>query len=205
MNKPSFSNWSTAEKHLSLKSDIMSNLISKYGPCSLEPRVDFFASLCESIISQQLATKAADAINRRFTAYYNYKVGPELILSTSIEQLRQLGLSNQKCNYIFDLAAKFQANEITPNAFFTMSDQEIIDQLINVKGIGIWTAQIFLIFALNRPDVFPADDLGLKKALQNLYLLDALPNKTQIENLTTPFKPYRTTASWYLWRSLENK
>ncbi|WP_425057669.1 DNA-3-methyladenine glycosylase family protein [Sporomusa carbonis] len=183
----------------------MCEIIKQYGPCTLEPKQQYFSLLCQSIISQQLAAKAADAINHRFITFYGGNPTPDSVADTSWEELRSLGLSGQKTGYILDLARKTLDGTVTPDSFSGMPDEDIIKQLIAVKGIGLWTAQIFLIFALNRPDVFPSDDLGLKKAVQKLYNLDVLPNKILLSNISEKWRPYRTTASWYLWRSLENK
>jgi DNA-3-methyladenine glycosylase II len=195
--------WLEAEQYLSRQDAKLKELIDRHGPCRLTTRGDYFASLCESIISQQLATKAADAICERFIRHFDHKPAPEEVIAYPSETLRAIGLSGQKAVYIVDLANKFLNGQITPDHFAEMNDQEIIDQLVAVKGVGPWTAQIFLIFALNRPDVFPVDDLGLKKAVQNLHLLPGLPDKKQMLAAAIPWHPYATVASWYLWRSLE--
>lgn len=207
MSNTNTSLWHDAERHLSRQDDIMKALIAQHGPCPLRPRppAEYFSTLCESIISQQLATKAADAINDRFTCHFANQPSPELVAECSAATLRTLGLSGQKAAYMLDLAQKFLDGHITPKHFTSMTDQQIIAQLTSVKGIGIWTAQIFLIFALNRPDVFPADDLGIKKAIQNLNQLPTLPERQYMLTLAKQWHPYATTASWYLWRSLDNK
>lgn len=197
--------WREAEDHLAAADPIIRDLIVRYGPCRLEPDSDFFGILCNSIISQQLATKAAAAIHARFTAYFENSPTPSKVAEAPFEELRGLGLSNQKATYLQDLATKVSSGQITPELFPSMPDEEIIKQLVTVKGIGIWTAQMFLIFALNRPDVFPTDDFGVRKAMMVLYQLDAMPGKTVMEPIAKPWQPWRSVASWYLWRSLENK
>ncbi|HMM20958.1 MAG TPA: DNA-3-methyladenine glycosylase 2 family protein [Selenomonadales bacterium] len=197
--------WNEAEKHLISSDPVMSQLIDRYGPCRLEPNDGFFAILCNSIVSQQLATKAAAAIYARFAAYYAGDVSPARVAESPAEDLRALGLSNQKVAYVRDLAAKTLAGDLTPERFPAMPDEDIVKQLVTVKGIGVWTAQMFLIFALNRPDVLPTDDFGVRKAFMTLYRLDAMPGKEVMETIARPWRPWRSIASWYLWRSLENK
>ncbi|MDT8900778.1 DNA-3-methyladenine glycosylase family protein [Anaeroselena agilis] len=197
--------WHEAETHLAARDPVLAAIISSYGPCALRPKKDYFAVLCESIVSQQLAVKAADAIHDRFTAYYGGEPTPDKLAATPPEKLRELGLSGRKAEYMLDLADRFRRDAITPAAFAAMPDGEIIDQLISVKGIGVWTAHMFLIFALNRPDVLPVGDYGVRKAFMLSYALDALPGAKLMENIAAPWRPWRSIASWYLWRSLENK
>ena len=197
--------WREAEDHLAASDPVIRQLIGRYGPCRLEPNNDFFGILCNSIISQQLATKAAAAIHARFIAYYDNNLTPARVAESAFEDLRGLGLSNQKATYIQDLASKVLAGEVTPERFPAMPDEDIIKQLVTVKGIGVWTAQMFLIFALNRPDVLPTDDFGVRKAIMVLYQLNAMPGKAVMEPIAKPWQPWRSVASWYLWRSLDNK
>jgi len=196
--------WLDAERHLSVADGLMATLITKHGPCLLTPGSEHFSQLCGSIISQQLATKAADAIFGRFSAFYGLQPSPTEVAATPPEKLRELGLSSQKTLYILDLAAKVLNGQLSLNHFTDQSDQEVINQLITVKGIGVWTAQMFLIFALNRPDVLPVDDFGLRKAIMLRYALPAMPTKDEMEAIAKPWRPWRSIASWYLWRSLDN-
>lgn len=197
--------WAQAEKHLAASDPYMAGLIEKYGPCRLTPHSDYFAILCDSIISQQLATKAADAIAKRFAAHYGGRPAPEKIAATAPQTLRELGLSGQKCKYMLDLAAKTLDGHIAFDRFAAMPDEEITARLTGVKGIGVWTAQMFLIFALNRPDILPTDDFGIRKAFMLGYGLGEMPDKKTMAALAAPWRPWRSAASWYLWRSLENK
>lgn len=197
--------WQQAEHHLAAVDPVQSELVKKYGPCRLTPQTDYFAVLCESIISQQLAVKAADAIHGRFTAYYGDLPAPAAVLATPAEDLRALGLSGKKAEYILDLAAKVAGGAITPSRFPAMADDDIIAQLVSVKGVGVWTAHMFLIFALNRPDVLPVGDFGVRKAMMQCYGLEGMPEKAEMETVAAPWRPWRSIASWYLWRSLENK
>ncbi|MBP2644347.1 MAG: hypothetical protein H6Q67_2234 [Firmicutes bacterium] len=201
---PQINPWQPAERYLKLADSVLADLIPKYGPPALAPRSDYFTVLCDSIISQQLATKAAQAIFNRFSSYYNNHFTPEEILNTPGETLRKLGLSSRKVLYIHDLATNFYDGTLNPSAFPHMSDKELIQQLTVVKGIGVWTVHMFLIFALNRPDVLPTDDLGIRKAVMKQYNLDTLPDKMLLENLAIPWHPWCSVACWYLWRSLEN-
>lgn len=202
---PDHSPWHDAETHLSACDPVLARIIAWYGRCTLRPRTDHFAVLCDSIISQQLAVKAADAIYRRFAGHYDGTPTPGKLVATPPEKLRELGLSGRKAEYMLDLAGKFHSGAITPARFAAMSDDEIIAQLIGIKGIGVWTAHMFLIFALNRPDILPVGDFGVRKAFLLAYDLDAMPGAAHMESIAAPWRPWRSIGSWYLWRSLENK
>ncbi|HWR40314.1 MAG TPA: DNA-3-methyladenine glycosylase 2 family protein [Patescibacteria group bacterium] len=198
--------WQQQERELSLLDSRMAALIERLGPCRLQPRHDSFLVLCQSIISQQLASKAADCICNRFLAHYNGHPEPSGVLATPPEDLRSLGLSSRKVLYIRDLAEKILDGTVTPEHYAadgsSMTDSDIVKQLTAVKGIGIWTAEIFLMFALCRPDVFPVDDLGLRKGVQQLENLPELPDKTTMIKVSGQWSPYRTLAGWYLWQML---
>ena len=198
--------WQLQEEGLSRMDSRMAELIQRLGPCRLQPRPDAFSILCQSIISQQLASKAADCICGRFLARYDSQPEPEKVLATTVEELRSLGLSARKVEYIQDLAHKILDGTVTPEKYddpdAPMSDAAIVKQLTAVKGIGVWTAEIFLMFALCRPDVFPVDDLGLRKGMQRLENLPELPDKATMETLSRQWQPYRTLAGWYLWQML---
>ncbi len=161
-----------------------------------------FPALVDAIVSQQISTKAADAILRRLQSALG-ELSPEVILSHTPESLRELGLSRQKGTYLLDLATKIDQKILDLEQLAQQEDEEVIGHLTQVKGIGRWTAQMYLIFSLGRPDVLPVDDLGLRQALQRIYVLEELPKKRQFETIASPWKPYRTLACWYLWRSLD--
>lgn len=197
--------WQKAEQHLAAVDPVQKTLVEKYGPCHLQPKEDYFATLCSSIVSQQLATKAAAAIFARFSTFYDYHPSPPAVARTAPEKLRELGLSSQKISYMLDLADKVVGGSIKLDQFPALPDEEIVRELTAVKGIGVWTAQMFLIFALNRPDVLPVDDFGVRKAMMNCYDLAGMPAKAEMERIAAPWRPWRSIASWYLWRSLENK
>jgi DNA-3-methyladenine glycosylase II len=178
-------------------------LIKKYGTCTLTPRTDYFLVLCESIISQQISVKAAEAILRRFIDLFDGDITPERAAELSPEILKSAGVSGQKAKYLLDLAEKF-SGEIDFLQFNDMNNEQIITELIKVKGIGRWTAMMFLIFALNRQNVLPVEDLGIRRAIQIQYSLPELATPEQIRLIAKYWQPYETIACWYLWRSLEN-
>lgn len=166
----------------------------------------YFHTLANSIISQQLNTKVADIISDRLLkALQLEQFTAEALVAADISVLRSMGLSQAKANYIQSLAELSSKNQINFKIFSTASEEEIIEELIKVKGIGRWTAEMFLMFALGRPDVFSYGDYGLKSALRNLYKLDDLPSKEQAAEITDKWRPYRTIGSLALWKSLEKK
>ncbi len=182
----------------------MKAIIAEVGPCTLRPQRDRFRMLAGSIISQQISTGAARSIKKKLDEL----VGSDGLIPTNLsqyspEQLRAAGVSPQKATYLLDLAAKVHETEINLQHIGRYSDDKIIEQLTAVKGIGKWTAQMFLIFALGRPDVFPHDDLGVRSAIRNRYGLEELPDlKTSIA-IASKWRPYASIASWYCWRSLD--
>ncbi len=170
----------------------------------LEPTRNPFLSLCDAIIGQQISTKAGNAIRGRFLKLFGKKIPtPTLLLSFSDEVLRGIGLSGQKTSYLRDLAEKFLDKTIDPSNFHAMSDEEIKEHLIRVKGIGSWTADMFLIFALNRKDVLPVGDLGIKKGFQKVFNLRTMPDEKKMILLAKPYNTNRTQLSLFLWQSLE--
>ena len=184
----------------------LAGLIKSIGQYSIELHHDPFESLLKAIIYQQLSGKSANAIYKRFLNYYNGKVPqPTQIITTTDELFRtKIGLSYRKIEYIKDLSSRISTKRLDLSLLPTMSDEEIIAELIKVKGIGRWTAEMFLIFGLGRPDVMPLGDLGVRKAIQKLYNLSQLPDSHYILKLSSSWKPYRSIATWYLWKSLAN-
>ena len=194
-----------ARRTLAETDPILSPFIEAIGPCRLAPAPDPFIALVEAIISQQLSVKAADTIFARLVSICPGKsITPKKIVSADESALREAGLSRQKIGYMKDLAGRWVAGEIRPKEFHSLPDEEIIARLIEVKGIGRWTAEMFLIFALNRTDVLPVGDLGLKKAVRQAYRLRQLPSPEDIQKIADPWRPYRSIATWYLWKSLNN-
>ncbi|MEY3282155.1 MAG: hypothetical protein RIR86_168 [Acidobacteriota bacterium] len=197
-----------AEGSLARRDAVMRRLVGHYGPCAIRPHQRYFETLVKSIVSQQLSTRAAETIFTRFRQLYPGGRIPkaELLLSSTDEELRGVGLSFQKIGYIRDLAARVAEGRLRLSQLPRLSDDEVIAALTEVKGIGVWTAQMFLIFSLARLDVFPVGDLGVRKAIQQQFELPALPGPAEMEELaaTRRWAPWRSVASWYLWRSLEN-
>ncbi len=190
--------------HLRDADPILKSVIDRVGPFTLRAKRDRFAMLVRSILSQQISTKAAESIRNRLLA----RIHPETLSVESLSQLtdedlRSVGLSGQKVRYLRDLIGHVQSGQIPLRSIGRQTDAEIIRELTQVKGIGEWTAQMFLIFSLGRMDVLPHADLGIRTAIRNLYELDELPNRADTERLAEPWRPYATIASWYCWRSLE--
>lgn len=191
-------------KYLSQSDLRLGEVIGTVGKYSIKLRKDPFQSLVESIIYQQLAGSAASTIYGRFIKYYNNSPPlPEQILSTPDAVLKSsIGLSNKKIEYIKDLSARITDRKLDLVKLCEMTDEEIIAQLIQVKGIGRWTAEMFLIFCLGRLDVLPVTDLGIRKAMQKIYALPALPKPSEMLAISQPWRPYRSFATWYLWKSV---
>ncbi len=175
-------------------------VIENNGIQALKPRKDYFNVLVVSIVYQQLSGASASAIYGRLKKACNNRVTAEKINKLSAARMRKLGLSRQKIAYLKDLSKKFLNKEINPRKFHAQSDEEIIRELVMIRGIGRWTAEMFLMFSLCREDVFPADDLGIKKAIIRLYGLEDVSAKN-LDKFSQRWKPYRTYASLYLWKS----
>ena len=191
------------EVELLRKDPILGEIIDKVGDYSLKKRTQHFAVLVESIISQQLATNAAEAIFRRFRKIYPRFPTTAQILSTRKSKLRKAGLSGMKIDYLKDLARNIEEGRLDMKSLPKMSDDEVIEHLTQVKGIGRWTAEMFLIFSLGRQDVLPVHDLGLRKGVQMAFSLTELPKPKEVEKLGERWRPYRSIATWYLWKSLK--
>lgn len=200
--------YSIATQHLKQADAALASVIERVGDCRLDRSQgtgDLFFSLTESILYQQLSGKAAAAIHRRFLQLYGDQPFPTPtdLLNTPTETLREVGISRSKIIYLTDLAQKILDGLPSLDLLEPMEDEAIIQTLTAVKGVGRWTAQMILIFRLHRWDVLPVDDLGVRSGIQKLYALETLPNKTTVEKIGHPWKPYRSIASWYVWRSLE--
>jgi DNA-3-methyladenine glycosylase II len=190
-----------AISHLQASDRTLHRLIDRVGPFTLKLHRDRFDLLVRSILSQQISTKAARAIRIKLEAQTKGAgITPQAIARLSEAKLRLAGLSGQKIGYLRDLTAHVQEGRLELGRLHRMPDEEVIAELVAVKGIGEWTAQMFLMFALGRTDVLPHGDLGLRSSLRELYRLDDLPNKQQCLELATPWRPYATIASWYVWR-----
>lgn len=181
-------------------------LIDKFGLPELSPNKNYFKSLTRSIISQQLSGKAADTIFNRFLELYadDQFPSPEKVSKTDILQLRKAGLSNAKASYIIGLANAFQDGQFLSDDLSLLSDNQISEILIRIKGIGQWTADMFLIFTLNRLDILPLNDLGIKKGMKTFYNLKSLPSEKTMIRLSNKLHPYRSLASSYMWKIVDN-
>jgi len=194
----------SARRHLRGADPVMAAIINAVGPYTLRFERDRFSMLVRSIISQQISTSAARAIRKRLMDL----VGPDGLTADNlatftIEELRPVGLSPQKASYVADLTAKVNDGTVNLRQIGRLSDENVVETLTQVKGIGRWTAQMFLIFSLGRPDVFPLGDLGVKTAIRDRYGLDDLPDKETSQAIAAPWRPYSSVASWYCWRSLD--
>jgi len=193
-----------AAVYLLEKDKKLAKIIKDIKLAPLELHGDYFRELTESIIGQQLSIKAADTILSRFYKLMKGPIAPRKVLKLKDEDIRKAGISYQKISYIKDLAKKFDDDEIEFHKFNKLTDEKIIEELIAVRGIGRWTAEMFLIFGLGRPDVFSYGDLGLRRAIEKLYKIKDLEEVEAIR-ISEKWKPYRSVASRYLWKSLNNK
>jgi DNA-3-methyladenine glycosylase II len=187
---------------------VLARLIKAHGPCGLAAaqRADHFTALVRAITGQQLSTKAAATIFSRLVALMPAgHLTPERMAAVPDEQLRAAGMSRQKIAYFRDLTSHVQSGELPLGALDAMTDEDVITALTKVKGIGRWSAEMFLMFRLHRPDVLPVDDLGIVNAITAVYRLRKRPDAKRIRKLGEAWKPYRSVASWYLWRSLDNE
>ena len=193
-----------AIQHLKKNDDLLAEVISRVGPYRIEYREPNFDTLVRSIIYQQVSGNVARVIvGRLIEAMPEGRLTPENVLRLRKPRLRKCGLSTAKTEYIRDLARHAEAGKVRFSELPEQSDEAVIAALTQVKGIGVWTAQMFLMFALRRHDVLPVGDLGVRKAMQNIYALPELPKPVEMERIAQPWRPYCSVASWYLWRSLD--
>src|SRR5258708_5879205 len=187
-----------AVQHLQNSDPRLALIIEKAGPCSMQYNEPVFQSLVRSIVFQQLSGRVATVIfNRLAAAVPGGQLTPQAILKLRIPKMRSLGLSGQKTEYIRDLARKTRDGLLVFESLPDLSDHQVIETLTQVKGIGVWTSHMFLIFALRRPDVLPTGDLGIRKAIQAAYQLPALPGPDEIERIAAPWRPHCSVAAWY--------
>ena len=197
--------WREAEEHLSVADPVMRALIARHAPCRLARDRDIFEGLLGAITSQQLSVKAAATIFGRFKALFPDGITPERVLEAPIETLRGVGFSRAKAAYAHDLAAHVLDGRLELDHLDELSDEEIVTELTAVKGIGRWTAEMILMFDLARPDVLPVGDLGIREGFRRAYNLPDRPDAPEMMRIAEPWRPYRSVASWYLWRVLENE
>lgn len=180
----------------------LAKIINHVGGYEISVMKNPYESLIEAIITQQLSGKAAESISKRFRKLFVRFPKPADVIKMPDSKLRSTGLSGMKVKYIKDLSEKIESKKLKMRSLKNMTDEEVIMQLTQVKGIGRWTAEMFLIFSLGRLDVLPVGDLGLKKGIQRLHSMPDLPEKDEIEELAEKWRPYRTVATWYIWKSL---
>ena len=195
-----------AVRHLKSVDPVIGDLIDRAGPFTMKLDRNRFGMLVRSILSQQISTKAARSIRLRLDELIKPEtLSAEAIIARTDEELRSVGLSRQKISYLKDLSVRVLDERLRLDRIGRMSDEAAIDELVQVKGIGRWTAQMFLIFSLGRLDVFPHDDLGVRSSIKELYHLDELPGKQQSHEIAAVWKPYSSIASWYCWRLIDVK
>jgi len=197
-----------AEKELSAADPVLGRLIVRYGPCQLIPHTNYYGELVSAIIGQQLSEKAGATIYNRFLSLFDGKLPtPEQITATDTEAIRGIGCSYSKAGYMKDLAQHIIDGRLDLAHISTLPNDEVIQQLVAVKGIGEWSAHMFMIFSLGRLDILPTGDLGIRKAMMLQYGLGELPKPPEMHRLALEngWTPYQSVASWYLWQSLDNQ
>ena len=203
-----------ARKQLAASDPTMAALIERLGKIDVETRLrrrseerpaDAYGALLRAIVGQQLSTKAARTIYGRVLELFGGRTPtPEQLLEAEEKALRACGLSGRKVEYVRDLASHVISGELELDKLGELSDEEVVDEIVAVRGLGVWTAEMFLIFHLARPDVISTGDLGIRRATQVAYGLDELPGPTELERIAEPWRPHRTLGCLYLWRSLDN-
>jgi DNA-3-methyladenine glycosylase II len=194
-----------ATAHLAAIDPILAGIIARHGACTLAHERDLFAAVGQAIVSQQISVRAAATILGRVTALMPGGIlTPEGALAVSEEELRAAGLSWRKVGYLRDCALRFADGTLDPDALRGADDEAVITALVAIKGVGRWTAEMVLIFSLGRPDILSTGDYGLRSAMQRYWNLPVLATPEEMERIAAPWRPYRSVASWYLWRSLSN-
>jgi DNA-3-methyladenine glycosylase II len=198
--------WDEACKHLTRRDRVMKKLIPKFGEARLQSRGDAFTTLARSIVGQQISVKAAQSVWDRFAALLGVpstRIPPSAVESIQPQALREAGLSLRKAEYLLDLAQHFSAGTVHVQQWRQMDDEAIIEELVAIRGIGRWTAEMFLIFHLLRPNVLPLDDLGLLKGISLSYFSGEPVSRAEAREVGDAWAPYRSVATWYIWRSLD--
>jgi DNA-3-methyladenine glycosylase II len=198
--------WDDACRHLAKRDRVMKKLIPRFPEGRLQSRGDAFTTLARSIVGQQISVKAAQSVWDRFAALMpgpSTQLHPRSVLTLDVAALRGAGLSARKAEYLGDLARHFDSGAVHVGLWHAMDDEAIIDELVAIRGIGRWTAEMFLIFHLMRPNVLPLDDLGLLKGISQLYFSGEPVSRAEARELGDGWSPYRSVATWYIWRSLD--
>jgi DNA-3-methyladenine glycosylase II len=194
--------WAEACKHLMKKDRVMKRLIPQFGEASLQSRGDAFVTLARSIVGQQISVKAAQTVWDRF-ALLPRKITPTNVLKLKVDDMRAAGLSARKVEYLVDLAIHFDNGALRVKKWSEMDDEAIIDELVAIRGIGRWTAEMFLMFHLLRPNVLPLDDVGLINGISQNYFSGESVSRNEAREVAAPWAPYCSVATWYIWRSLD--
>jgi DNA-3-methyladenine glycosylase II len=198
--------WDEACRHLSRRDRVLRKLIPRFGDIKLQSRGDAFTTLARSIVGQQISVKAAQSVWERLAELAQAQRGalqPSTVLALQADAMREAGLSARKVEYIVDLARHFDDGRVHVDEWRSMGDEDIIDELVAIRGIGRWTAEMFLIFHLLRPNVLPLDDLGLLKGISVNYFSGEPVSRAEARELGEAWAPYRSVATWYIWRSLD--
>ena len=198
--------WDDACRHLARRDRVMKKLIPQFGEARLQSRGDAFTTLARSIVGQQISVKAAQSVWERFAAAVggvSSRLQPAAVLALQIEELRAVGLSARKTDYLADLARHFESGAVHVRQWQQMDDEAIIEELVAIRGIGRWTAEMFLIFHLMRPNVLPVDDLGLIKGISVNYFSGEPVSRAEAREVGEAWAPFRSVATWYIWRSLD--
>ena len=194
--------WEEACKHLAKKDRVMRRLIPQFGDASLQSRGDAFVTLAHSIVGQQISVKAAQSVWDKF-AVLPRKMTPANVLKLKVDDMRAAGLSARKVEYLVDLSLHFDGGLLSTSQWASMSDDAIIDELVAIRGIGRWTAEMFLIFYLLRPNVLPLDDVGLINGISRNYFSGEAVSRSEAREVAAAWAPYCSVATWYIWRSLD--
>ena len=194
--------WAQACEHLMRKDRVMRRLVPQFPNVSLQTRGDAFVTLARSVVGQQISVKAAQSVWDRFAALMK-TVKPQAVLKLEVDDMRGAGLSGRKVQYIKDLATYFHEGRVHVKQWGEMTDEAIITELIAIRGIGRWTAEMFLMFHLMRPDVLPLDDVGLLNGVSQLYFSGEKVSRSEVRDLARAWSPYSSVATWYIWRSLD--
>ena len=195
--------WNKAKKILSKRDPILKKIFKKYDKGFLTSREDPFFSLCRTIIGQQISTKAADSIWLKFEKKCKNKIIPQNVLKLSSSSLKSAGLSRQKISYLKNIAKSFKNGSFNIKDLKKMNDENAIEYITQLKGLGIWSAQMFLMFNLNRSDIFPTKDIGLLRAISKNYKVKYPPNEKFLSKISKKFLGYRTVFTWYMWKSID--
>jgi len=198
--------WDDACRHLGRRDRVMKKLIPRFGEARLQSRGDAFTTLARSIVGQQISVKAAQSVWDRFVVTVGgppARLAPAAVQAVPLPALRAAGLSARKAEYLLDLAAHFAGGAVRPRQWASMDDEAIIEELVAIRGIGRWTAEMFLIFHLMRPDVLPLDDLGLIKGISLNYFSGEPVSRAEAREVGDAWAPFRSVATWYIWRSLD--